>query len=397
MSDQIVDQRFEALLRQSLEAEVTRLPMRVTADQVMDRAKFRRGARTGFLGRVQLNRFAFQVAAVAVMVVAAFGIGIWVSRPSVVGPSPLPSASPTASPPSVDLGIFEPVAGWIAYPVREAVQVSAVGIWAIDPVTLDRETKIQLTTGPGEPIAWSSDGTRLLILRPASSQLMLDEQLVVLHADGSETRLAPTPGGFNDATFSPDGSRVVFADAGALYSVDADGGPVELLVDLGDILMEGVTISPDGSQIAYVYGSGDNGHHVWVVDADGTDGLEIVANATTLGAGHVRGLAWSPAGDRIVLALGGFMYTFAPDGSDFTRVAGSDAGCESAPECAAKLQMYGTRPFWSPDGSQIVYTTGCIDGRTSCGLAIVNADGTNLRNSAWAFSGPWHPGSGPHP
>ena len=95
MSDQVLDQRFEALLRQALKAEGASLPMRVTADQVIDRHIARR-AGSGFLGRVQVNRFAVQLGAVAVLIAAAFGVGIWVSRSNEIGPqpSPTPSASP---------------------------------------------------------------------------------------------------------------------------------------------------------------------------------------------------------------------------------------------------------------------------------------------------------------
>ena len=74
--------------------------------------------------------------------------------------------------------------------------------------------------------------------------------LFVLHADGSETQVTEQLSGFNDpwisrpsgATISPDGSRVVFAGLtkpsarrarschdGALFAVDADGGPAEVL------------------------------------------------------------------------------------------------------------------------------------------------------------------------
>jgi len=73
-------------------------------------------------------------------------------------------------------------------------------------------------------------------------------------------------------------------------------------------------------------------------------------------------------GDRIAIGMGGAIYTFAPDGSNITKVA-SD----------------GDSPFWSPDGSQIAYTT-------PSGLAIADADGSNVRTFGFAASGPWHPG-----
>jgi len=89
----------------------------------------------------------------------------------------------------------------------------------------------------------------------------------------------------------------------------------------------------------------------------------------------VYGLAWSPAGDRIALGLEKTTYTFAPDGSDFTQViTGGDS------------------PYWSPDGSQIAYTIKCFEDPDGCGLAIADADGSNVREFGFAASGPWHPG-----
>ena len=228
--------------------------------------------------------------------------------------------------PTTDLGIFAPVAGRIVYG-------NDGGIWGENPDGPD----IKLTIGAGTPLGWSRDGTRLLLRR---------QGLVVLHADGSETRLTTdwvTDSLFvRAATISPDGSRVVFAtidgqgDTGALFSVDADGGSAETLLELDGL--EGVSFSPDGTRIAYVSGHGDGGHRVSVMDADGTNVREILANEVTLHAGHDHGIAWSPAGDRIALGIEGIMYTFAPDGSGFT---------------ATRFEGRGRQPFWSPDGSQL--------------------------------------------
>jgi Tol biopolymer transport system component len=72
-------------------------------------------------------------------------------------------------------------------------------------------------------------------------------------------------------------------------------------------------------------------------------------------------------------SLGGYVaiYTFAPDGSDFTKVITG-----------------GVDPFWSPDGSQIAYRV-----PVHYGLSIADADGSNVRTFNFGNSGPWHPGT----
>ena len=227
---------------------------------------------------------------------------------------------------------------------------------------------VQLTSDPATPLGWSSDGTELLIVRTTPRPDPL-EVLSILHADGSESELATSPmfNTWDGATISPDGARVVFVGPKTLYAVDVDTGTTEVLLRSPEGNLTTPTFSPDGTQIAYVDGSGDHDFHVWVMNADGSDAHEIVFNQRTAAADHVRGLAWSPAGERIALGFDVGIYTFAPDGSAFTQVI-SD----------------GTSPYWSPDGSQIA-------NRIRGALAIADADGSNVRRFGFATSGPWHP------
>jgi dipeptidyl aminopeptidase/acylaminoacyl peptidase len=318
----------------------------------------------------RIGAYAMVAAMVAIAVVAIAVVGNGPTRP-------VPADDPT---PTEDLGIFAPVAGRIVYNDREYGFGLNGGLWAVDPDSpedLVESDQVRLSPDNAWPLGWSRDGTELLFMRtrPYPNAPGRGTLLFILHADGSETRVTKELMDISSATISPDGSRIVFArwNRAGLYAVDADGGPAELLLEGGPGALYQPTFSPDGTQIAYINGGGDHTHNVWVMNADGSDAHEIVSNEWTAPIGHVRGLAWSPAGDRIALSLvdgpSPAIYMFAPDGSDFTQVIPG-----------------GTEPYWSPDGSQIAYRTA---GRI--GFAIADTDGSNVRQYDFGTSGPWHP------
>ena len=309
---------------------------------------------------------------------------------------------------SQDLGIFAPVAGRILFANADVVAVAGYdpGPGAIDPSgpadttagprVADDVVSTLVPLGPQDaiPLDWSGDGTELLFGRMHGDPIV-QEDLYILHSDGSETLLVRGYSG--GATISPDGTRVVFSvlssecGQSGLCVVDAEGGqPVPLpYPSAGDAYAP--TFSPDGTRIAYLVHEEDDLTHVWVADVDGSGSREILAAEETRSVG-AGGLRWSPAGDRLAFGVRGFegngdissIYTFAPDGSDFTRVI-----------------THGDGPSWSPDGSQIAYTINCTEGSPdpSCGdggivlqLAIADADGSNAREFGFGTSGPWHPG-----
>ncbi len=227
------------------------------------------------------------------IVIALVGLGGWF----VIGrdAAKVPVDDPTPS----DLGIFAPVAGRIVY---GDVGGRSGGIFAVDPARPDDpEDRILVWERGGEPVGWSSDGSRLLIRREVSDperDAVNDVDLFVLDADGTETRVSGAPLLDRPARSSPDGSQVVYAPGGTrMFIVDTDGGEPRLLLNSDDLLYQ-PTFSPDGTQIAYIDGGGGSStHDVWVMNADGSDAHEIVSNEWTDSIGHDgRRLTWSPAG-----------------------------------------------------------------------------------------------------
>jgi Tol biopolymer transport system component len=284
------------------------------------------------------------------------------------GPSPVTSPTPSPASEAKEFGISE-VGGWIAYGNDE-------GIWAVNPTPRGKPAeRIQLSERPGEPLAWSSDGSKLLIKRGDRSFLGPDD-LVVLNSDGTETLLVHGGmyDGFSGGSFTPDGSKVIYGVTNwppdeewqsAIYVIEADGGSRRPLLAAGPRDYPGgtfrtalfcPTFSPDGTQIAYFDGMGDWGNTLRVMNADGS-GVRVVVDQEF---GHVNDLAWSPDGSRFAFhaEFGGGIWIVGVDGSVLTKVS-----------------QGGAAPRWSPTGRQLAF-------QSAGGIWVINADGSGLRQVA---------------
>jgi len=267
-------------------------------------------------------------------------------------------------------GPFGEVGGWIAYN-------SGDGIRAVHPQ--GPAGSIRLSRTKGNPIAWSSDGSKLLIRR----ELGLD----VLDADGTETRLIHGDADPTGGSFSPDGSEVVYAagpwERSAIYAVSSDGGAPRLILrstrrvsfpDGHSALAFAYlpALSPDGTRIAYFDGMYDHSHNLWVANADGT-GRRVILDDELSAPGHMRALTWAPDGESLAFTTDSRIYRVRLDGTGPRRVV--SGGFATAPAVQ-----------WSPDGSRIAYLrigdtclsiTGKDEDFTCEGtLSIANVDGT---------------------
>lgn len=207
---------------------------------------------------------------------------------------PLPNGTLNLGP-----GPFSPDGTQIAFEAFEdPEQPQSHGIYI---GSADGTNLVQITRGLDIPGDWSPDGSQVLFLRGNPTDLYLPLHLFVVNVDGTGERQltadevkVPCCWGYR---WSPDGTRIVFADeAGVLWLINPDGSELtQLFVDekVAHIRRNAITPtwSPDGTQIMFglsptrspadpssPYDPAPNG--LYVIDADGSGLTLVIGDAT---------------------------------------------------------------------------------------------------------------------
>jgi Tol biopolymer transport system component len=191
------------------------------------------------------------------------------------------------------------------------------------------------------------------------------------------TRGRPMPAFAGTFSWSPDGSRLVYASAGLvggdLYSVAADGADLRRLTVGGG--NEYPAWSPDGGRIAYVHtvrvrrpgGTYRLDDEIWLVGAVGGNAQRLSHDA-----GAKYSPRWSPDGSRLLYSES------VPYSHSGLFVVDPDTG-------RVLLHTADRDGTWSPDGSRLA-----VD--SSRGIDVINADGTGRHTVATSAGGlQWSP------
>lgn len=205
----------------------------------------------------------------------------------------------------------------------------------------DGSGRVALAQHPGNDLGgdWSPDGSLIAF----HSFRDLNAELYVVGADGAGLRRLTFDWAIDAGPkWSPDATRLAFlSDRSAdellsdprldVHVIDLTSGAIARLTATGDV--RGLDWSPDGDRIAVVRGEGFDGFgELWVIDP-GTGAIQLVTE------GPVGFPAWSPDGASIALGTPG----------DRVAVLHLTSG---------RLVDYGpgTLPSWSADGRSIQAT-----------------------------------------
>lgn len=176
---------------------------------------------------------------------------------------------------------------------------------------------------------------------------MKTTQLFVANADGSDKKqITNLDGPISFPSLSPDGSQVVFAaemPSAEIYVINVDGTNLRKLTENEDVEWT-PSWSPDGKLIAFSSTAGDSRklvHQLHIMNADGSDIRRVTTGEPSFDP------AFSPDGRKLVfhrLVSGNpEIFTVSIDGTNLFRVTRNAA--------------VDAHPDWSPDGTQIVFSS----------------------------------------
>jgi Tol biopolymer transport system component len=230
--------------------------------------------------------------------------------------------------------------------------------------------QITFLSGDAADASWSPDGHRIVFDHAAPGEC---GNVAIMNSDGTDIVEFPAPNVCeDDPTFTPDGKRIVFhrfdpaTGDEAFWSMDLEGNNRQRI---GQCCAD-PTVSPNGKRLSYVGFNGDpTGAALFTSNLDGTGAFQVTPFSFDVAVKQ----DWAPDGKHLVFTIYGDVtipgvskniVTIHPNGTKLHFVTNYEGGDVNA--------VVGS---YSPDGRWIVFRL--IDHGTF-GLYKIHPDGTHL-------------------
>ncbi len=243
----------------------------------------------------------------------------------------------------------------------------------------------EVLTDPNTFPDWSPDGSQIVFAGAGAGTAGFN--LYVMNGEGGDRQIVTDDiGDEYTPAWSPDGSRIAFAfdDGGqanfrsGLATMNPDGSDRSEVHSRTNERIEMPLWSPDGSKLAFTVFS-QEGIIPYVIDADGTDLIRLRDEPGVV-------VEWTPDGRRILLSADERFVSVRRDGS------GERDFIDDLPE-GGRLVM-----DWSPDGNWIVMSSphaiASVSGAAVNNLYLMRADGSQLFQLGQGAEPSWRPENG---
>jgi Tol biopolymer transport system component len=207
--------------------------------------------------------------------------------------------------------------------------------------------------------AWSPDG-KAIAFKSNYSDLTQFAGIYVMAPDGTGARRVTTdplecgasyPCGRSHPTWSPSGNRLAYQAFAFIDATDVAVSGFQRLFANGGFDRGAccASWSPNGRQIAFVFGAVEGQGQLWLMNSDGSRAHRLAAPRR--GRGYTFP-TWSPDGKRIA-----FTYTIVPKSGYATGYLGIIRSSGRGPIRKIKTGRYAPwQPDWSRDGRRIVFS-----------------------------------------
>ena len=262
---------------------------------------------------------------------------------------------------------------------RNGIFVSSIDgdLYTVDPAAAPRPMLTDASAFDFSPV-FSHDGTTLAFLRsdgPIGNPAILS--LMVANADGTGLRsVTPPTESLDWFDWSPDGTRIAYVAAKALYVVDVREGQPTKFADTGPVHFS-TWLPPSGNEI--IYRAGTMRPAIFAIPADGTGERRVLSKTHANNEYDYQSIGVSPDGAHIT----------------FTRWSSSAVPRVFALDVATGLETpFPTLPgtgqrgiaTYSPDGALVAYARIYPEGAFE--IVVANADGSGNERAI----GPRRPG-----